>query len=372
MLLQQSGREHADSGLRPNSCRFGEPGPGQLVHDLGEPRPRVRDHRRTRLGHERRKPLRRTRLGTTNHRRLHPTTPRRAMSTHPAHPEQTQTRQTPAGALPAALPSRTRFRENGAGALRALELRAAVGRGRPVRGDRDPVRRLGCASSFGLRGGPAAPGTASMAALIAANNMREAAIPLLFAALKIGRRRWPVTVGDVVVGASLAVERRARRTRARHLRDYACCLSPAVAVGVGRTRARPRRLAARTRVADGTPASWRCSRSAPRCSCASRPCLRHTQCPRAERQCPTSHDAFSGPLLLIAVSLAGLLLWLRSARRACFATRPPRARTRARAARGGSDTSRSALTVAHRRRDPRPPRRRLHRLACCCPRAARC
>jgi hypothetical protein len=50
----------------------------------------------------------------------------------------------------------------------------------------------------------APPGTASMAALIAANNVREAAIPLFFAALKIGTRRWLLIVGDVVVGASLA------------------------------------------------------------------------------------------------------------------------------------------------------------------------
>lgn len=58
---------------------------------------------------------------------------------------------------------------------------------------------------FAYRFALASSGTASMAALIAANNVREAAIPLLFAALKIGRRRWPVIVGDVVVGASLAV-----------------------------------------------------------------------------------------------------------------------------------------------------------------------
>ncbi len=44
-----------------------------------------------------------------------------------------------------------------------------------------------------------------MAALIAANNVRVAAVPLFFAVLKVGRRRWLLTVGDVVVGASLAV-----------------------------------------------------------------------------------------------------------------------------------------------------------------------
>jgi hypothetical protein len=62
-----------------------------------------------------------------------------------------------------------------------------------------------------LRGGHAhpfplaSPGTPGMAAFVAANNVREAAIPLLFATLKIGRRNWPVIVGDVVVGATLAV-----------------------------------------------------------------------------------------------------------------------------------------------------------------------
>ncbi len=62
-----------------------------------------------------------------------------------------------------------------------------------------------------LRGGPvrpfplASPGTPGMAAFIAANNVREAAIPLMFATLKFGRRNWPVVLGDVVIGASLAV-----------------------------------------------------------------------------------------------------------------------------------------------------------------------
>jgi len=60
--------------------------------------------------------------------------------------------------------------------------------------------------AFGYRLAPAPSGTVSIAALIAANNMREAAIPLLFAVLKIRGRRWLVTVGDVVVGASLTVD----------------------------------------------------------------------------------------------------------------------------------------------------------------------
>jgi hypothetical protein len=58
---------------------------------------------------------------------------------------------------------------------------------------------------FAFRFALAPPGTASMAALIAANNMREAAIPLMLAVIKIGTRRWLLIVGDVVVGTSLAV-----------------------------------------------------------------------------------------------------------------------------------------------------------------------
>jgi hypothetical protein len=57
---------------------------------------------------------------------------------------------------------------------------------------------------FGFRLTLAPAGTASMAALIAANNIREAAVPFLFAVLKVGRRRWLLIVGDVVVSASLA------------------------------------------------------------------------------------------------------------------------------------------------------------------------
>jgi len=57
---------------------------------------------------------------------------------------------------------------------------------------------------FGFRLTPVPAGTAGVAALIAANNAREAAVPFLFAVLKVGRRRWLLVVGDVVVGASLA------------------------------------------------------------------------------------------------------------------------------------------------------------------------
>jgi hypothetical protein len=58
---------------------------------------------------------------------------------------------------------------------------------------------------FDYRLALAPAGSASMAALILANNVREAMIPFLFAVVKASPRRWPtvVTVGDVVVGASL-------------------------------------------------------------------------------------------------------------------------------------------------------------------------
>jgi hypothetical protein len=58
---------------------------------------------------------------------------------------------------------------------------------------------------FGFRLTLAPAGSASMAALIAVNNIRAAAVPFLFAVARIDRRRWLLIVGDVVVGASLAV-----------------------------------------------------------------------------------------------------------------------------------------------------------------------
>jgi hypothetical protein len=58
---------------------------------------------------------------------------------------------------------------------------------------------------MGLRLTSAASGSAAMAALLAANNLRVAALPLLLAALSNGRRRWPPIVGDLIVSASLAV-----------------------------------------------------------------------------------------------------------------------------------------------------------------------
>jgi hypothetical protein len=62
-----------------------------------------------------------------------------------------------------------------------------------------PLRDL-----FGLSGGLAPPGTTQMAALTLTNNAREAAIPFLFALLRVGARRWPVLLGDVVIAACLA------------------------------------------------------------------------------------------------------------------------------------------------------------------------
>jgi hypothetical protein len=54
--------------------------------------------------------------------------------------------------------------------------------------------------------GLAPAGSTSIAALILANNVREAMVPFLFAVLRVNRRRRQaiVMLGDVVVGASLA------------------------------------------------------------------------------------------------------------------------------------------------------------------------
>ena len=59
---------------------------------------------------------------------------------------------------------------------------------------------------FGLTGALAAPGTATMAAVTLTNNAREAAIPFLFAVLRIGARRWPIMLGDVVIAACLSAD----------------------------------------------------------------------------------------------------------------------------------------------------------------------
>jgi hypothetical protein len=68
----------------------------------------------------------------------------------------------------------------------------------PVRGE---VRQL-----LGIQIAPAtAPGSASMAACIAANNVREAAIPFLCLALRPRRWPWLLRAGDVVVWSCLAV-----------------------------------------------------------------------------------------------------------------------------------------------------------------------
>jgi hypothetical protein len=68
-----------------------------------------------------------------------------------------------------------------------------------------PIARQLRGYFFDFRLIPASGGSASMAACIFANNVREAMIPFLFAVLKVGprRRRMVVAVGDVVVTASL-------------------------------------------------------------------------------------------------------------------------------------------------------------------------
>ncbi len=148
---------------------------------------------------------------------------------------------------------------------------------------------------FGFRLTLAPPGTASMAALIAANNIREAAVPLFFRGPQDRHAGGgSLIVGDVVVGASLAVNVAARRTRTRRLRPRPAALPAAMAAGVGRTRTRPRRLAASSPRATG-PLRARPARDRRRDrSCASPPSLRHTRCPRHERHVllPTT---LSGP-----------------------------------------------------------------------------
>lgn len=52
---------------------------------------------------------------------------------------------------------------------------------------------------------PASPGNLGMAVFIASNNMREAAIPILLAALRLTTRWCSILVGDVLVSATLAV-----------------------------------------------------------------------------------------------------------------------------------------------------------------------
>jgi hypothetical protein len=127
------------------------------------------------------------------------------MTTHTAHPEQIKARRArrrPADARAATLPDRTRVWETGLArcalssyallwAATVLFALIAI----PLAG---PLREL-----FGLRDGLAAPGTASMVALIAANNAREAAVPFLFAALRTRDRRWLILLGDVVVAGCL-------------------------------------------------------------------------------------------------------------------------------------------------------------------------
>jgi len=59
---------------------------------------------------------------------------------------------------------------------------------------------------FGYRLALAPAGSAGMAGLILANNVREAMIPFLFAALKVRPQHWKnvLAVGDVVVASTIA------------------------------------------------------------------------------------------------------------------------------------------------------------------------
>ena len=99
----------------------------------------------------------------------------------------------------------------------------------------------------------APPGSASMAALIAANNVRAAAVPLLLRGPRESARATLARciVGDVVVGASLAAN---VALGGLALGAYGLGLLrylPQWPLGVGRTRARPRRLAASSARATG-------------------------------------------------------------------------------------------------------------------------
>lgn len=64
----------------------------------------------------------------------------------------------------------------------------------------DELREL-----FAYRLAPASRGTVSMAVLIASNNLREAAIPILLGALTLASRRCSISVGDILVSATLGV-----------------------------------------------------------------------------------------------------------------------------------------------------------------------
>lgn len=59
---------------------------------------------------------------------------------------------------------------------------------------------------FGLEGSLATPGNAGWVAFIVTNNTREAVIPFLFAVLRVGARRWPILLGDVVIAACFTAD----------------------------------------------------------------------------------------------------------------------------------------------------------------------
>lgn len=57
---------------------------------------------------------------------------------------------------------------------------------------------------FEFSGALAKPGNTGWVAFIIANNTREAIVPFLFAALRVGAHRWPILLGDVVIAACLS------------------------------------------------------------------------------------------------------------------------------------------------------------------------
>jgi len=131
------------------------------------------------------------------------------MSARPANLERIEARQTPAGNRQLSAPPRARLQARlfEPGLARCiLSSYALLWAGTilfaliavPFAG---PLHEV-----FGLSGGLAAPGTMSMAALTLTNNAREAAIPFLFALLRVGARRWPIVLGNVVIAACFTAD----------------------------------------------------------------------------------------------------------------------------------------------------------------------
>ena len=112
------------------------------------------------------------------------------MSTRPAHPERIATRRLFEPGLVRCILTSYATLWVGTGLFALLAI--------PFAG---PLHEV-----FGLSGGLATPGTTSMAALTLTNNAREAVIPFLFAVLRVGARRWPILLGDVVIAACFTAD----------------------------------------------------------------------------------------------------------------------------------------------------------------------